>query len=492
MKNQWQVEQLVEAIAGQLLNVAAVDECIFSSVTTDSRQVEAPALYVAIQGERFDGHQFIPQAIENGAVAILCQANAVETAWLEQFPKVAWVAVAETRLALGQFAAWHRQQLQRQNPNMRWIGVTGSNGKTTNKTLLNTVLQNFAPTFATQGNLNNELGVPRSILAVTLHHQLAVIEMGANHVGEIDYLANMVKPQVGLITNVSAAHIGEFGSLENILQTKGELLSHIETGGSAVLPEALIHTWQSKCEAQSLRCFSFGESSQAAVQLINFEQKPEQICFSLQVNQTGLWQGQTFHLCLPVLGKHNALNVCATFAVGLALDLDLRLFPAALQMYEGVGGRLDAETVALPSEQTEASQSITLIDDSYNANPASVKAGIETLVQLAQTSGGESMLCLGAMAELGEQSFALHQEVGQFAKAAGVNYLWVAGQEALPAALGFGEGAKGFETAQQLAEVLTTQLQQATIQAVTHILVKGSRSAGMETVVAAIQEQAKC
>ena len=492
MSNQWQVKQLVEATAGRLLNTTAVDECVFSTVTTDSRQVEAPALYVAIQGDRFDGHQFIPQAIENGAVAILCRTDAVETAWLEQFHEVAWVAVVDTRLALGQFAAWHRQQLQKANPTMCWIGITGSNGKTTNKTLLKTVLQNFAPTLATEGNLNNELGVPRTVLAVTPHHQFAVIEMGANHVGEIDYLANIVKPQVGLVTNISAAHIGEFGSLEHILQTKGELLNHIETGGKVVLPEALKTVWQVKYDVHDLGRFSFGESAQAAVQLIDFEQQPEQICFSLQINQADMWQGQTFHLCLPVLGKHNALNVCATFAVGLALDLDLRLFPAALQMYEGVGGRLDAQTVARPSEQANASQSITLIDDSYNANPASVKAGIETLVQLAQAAGGESMLCLGAMAELGEQCFALHQEVGQFAKAAGVNHLWVAGQEALPAALGFGEGAKGFENAQQLAEALKIQLKSDAMQAVTHILVKGSRSAGMETVVAAIQEQAKC
>jgi len=488
-QNKWTVQQLLQATAkvgGRCLNLDR-EAVVFTGVTTDSRQVVAPALYIALKGERFDGHQFISKAVEAGAVAVLfepdfeTEAQRLLTTYPQLYSGVAWVVVKETRLALGAFAAWHRQQLDQ----VRWIGVTGSNGKTTTKTLLKTILENFAPTLATQGNLNNELGVPRTLLSVKPNHAFAVIEMGANHEGEIAYLTDLAQPNVALITSVAPAHIEGFGSVEKIAHAKGEIFQGLTPGGVGVFPAEGLGTayWQQQCQALGHDFLTFGESASADVQLLDFEQKADRICFSLQVNHT-TWQGQQFHLCLPALGRHNALNVCAAFAVCLALDLDLRLLPAALQSYVGEAGRLDAQTLSQPVDASN----ITVIDDSYNANPASVKAGIETLVNLGDSAQGKTLLCLGAMAELGETSFALHQEVGRFAKEQGVSQLWAAGEQALPAVLAFGEGGLGFASASELAEALVSQLQQGQLADISHILVKGSRSAGMEKVVQALHQ----
>ena len=490
-QTQWRVKQLVQAtekVGGHCLNPEQI-ETVFSSVSTDSRQIEAPALYIALKGERFDGHQFILPAIEAGAVAVLLEAayeSQLQTL-RQQHPQydaqVAWVVVRDTRQALGAFAAWHRQQLTQTT----WIGVTGSNGKTTTKTLLRTILENFAPTVATQGNLNNELGVPRTLLTVTPKDTFAVIEMGANHLGEIAYLTALTQPNIALITSLAPAHIEGFGGLENIIQAKGEIFQGLSEEGVAIFPAQSIGSeiWQQQCQSLGRAFLTFGESANADVQLLDFEQKADRICFSLQVNHPS-WRGQQFHLCLPTFGRHNAMNACAAFAVCLALKLDLRLVPATLQNYEGEAGRLHAQT--LPTTAEQSSPQITVIDDSYNANPSSVKAGIETLVSLGQTTQGQTLLCLGAMAELGDSSFQLHQEVGRFAKEMGVSHLWTAGESALPAALAFGEGSQGFPTAEALADALKTQLQQGQLTGVSHVLVKGSRSAQMEKVVQALQQ----
>ena len=491
MQNQWTVQQLVQSVAslsGQCLNTQLLDQ-VFTSVTTDSRQVVPPALYVALKGERFDGHDFVMQAVEAGAVAVLFEQHFVSEvqklleADAKFYGAVAWVSVQDCRLALGAFAAWHRQQLM----DVTWVGVTGSNGKTTTKTLLKTILENFAPTAATLGNLNNELGVPRTLLSVTPDQAFAVVEMGANHVGEIAYLTDLVQPQVALITSVAPAHIEGFGSLEKIVQAKGEIFQGLTVDGVAVFPAEGLGTvyWQQQCAALGHRVLTFGESNSASVQLLSFEQQSEQICFSLQINQ-GIWQGQQFHLCVPAVGRHNAHNVCAAFAVCLALELDLRLLPAALQNYVGEKGRLRMQTLTPSLSDNQ----VTVIDDSYNANPASVKAGIDTLVTLAQTvqsgfNSGQTLLCLGAMAELGAETEALHREVGLFAQEKGVSHLWAVGA-ALPAALAFGDQGRVFDSVEALIDALERAWQQGDLKSVSHIFVKGSRSAGMEKVVQAL------
>lgn len=463
-RNDWQLSEVADAVDGRLLVSKKTAEALrFQRVTTDSRKDCEEALYVAIVGERFDGHQFAPQAVENGAVAAMVSAP------IAGLP-APQIVVNDTKAALGRFAAWHRQKLALE----ALIGITGSNGKTTTKTLLATVLNYFAPTLATPGNLNNDLGVPRTLLSITPAHHFAVIEMGANHVGEIGYLTGLARPNVAVITNASAAHIEGFGSLENIVKTKGEIFDGLQPGGAGVIPYGLTgsEVWRAKLEHLGHRVITFGEERGADVQVSSFEQKPDQICFDLKVGPSG----QTFNLCLPLLGRHNAVNTAAVFAVGLALDLDLRLFPAALQNLSGVAGRLQAQKLK---------SGVTVIDDSYNANPASIKAGIDTLVAAAQ--GQKTLLCLGAMAEMGEETEAVHAEIGAYAKQRGVDALLTYGKGAESASTAFGAGAEHFDSHGALSEQAQAFAQQH--QPCT-ILVKGSRSSGMETVAKNIKDMA--
>lgn len=461
MKNLWTINNLVENTHGVLLSEeASAGGLTFCTVNTDSRKIQSGDCYIAIKGEKFDGHLFVDEAFKKGAVAAL--VSQIDTTKPLTHPLI---LVEDTRIALGQFAAWHRQQM----PLKSLIGVTGSNGKTTTKTILKTLLQRQGQTLVTQGNLNNDFGVPRTLLSLTQADEYAVVEMGANHEKEIDYLTQLARPNIALITNASGAHLEGFGDLETVIRTKGEILNGLTPDGIAVLNQDSpgFAVWEASCQQKNIRYLSFGESATADVSVKNghFSQGTLSFDLSLKLNQT------TYSVKMPILGWHNALNAAAAVACCLAAGLKINQILPGLADFEGVKGRL--KTYSLPSG--------LLIDDAYNANPASVKAGIDALVSL--TSSDElPILVLGGMAELGKTSVTAHQEMAHYIKQKGIENLFVYGDLAKPMADAFGEGAHWFATHESLNTALVDYMTNLNDQPY-HILIKGSRSAGMEAVV---------
>jgi len=459
----WNLIDLVEAVKGVLAGELLGNEpVVFTSVSTDTRTLKSGALYIAIKGEHFDGHAFIGDAVRQGAVAVLI-SEPMETV-------VPAVLVEDTRIAFGAFAAWHRQQM----PLKGLIGVTGSNGKTTTKALLAHILLKHAPVLATQGNLNNDFGLPRTLLELSDSDEYAVIEMGANHRKEIAYLTQLAKPDVAVITLAAGAHLEGFGSLQGVIETKGEILEGVRKGGVGILntDSPGFEYWVEKSRQLDVSVMTFGQARFANVQVVDFKQSESQITFTLDLN----WQTirQTEVVTMPVLGFHNAMNAAAAVAACLAIDLPWSDIQPGLVDFGGVSGRLQQSL--LPKG--------VLIDDSYNANPSSVKAAIETLSHLP----GKSAVCLGGMAELGEESETLHQDVATFAKEKGVTSLLLFGDATQCMQTVFGEGACWFDSQDALVQEAVRLIQQDEVQ---NLLVKGSRSAKMErvseTILAALE-----
>jgi UDP-N-acetylmuramoyl-tripeptide--D-alanyl-D-alanine ligase len=449
----WACRQLAQW-AGAVLHGAG--EVVCHGISTDSRTTKPGDLYIALRGERFDGHAFIDQAIAQGAAAVMLA---------EDRPlSVPRLLVADTRWALGKLAQGHRlaQALT------ALIAVTGSNGKTTVKTMLAHILSALAPTLATEGNLNNDFGVPRTLLQISDAHRYAVIEMGANHPGEIGYLTELAKPDIALITLAAPAHLAGFGSLQGVINTKGEIFNGLSEQGVGIynLDSPGAADWAARLVGRN--SLTFGQSAQADIRLQQARQTMSGIAFEL------VFEGESHSVTMPMLGLHNAMNAAAATAVCLALGVRWADILAGLQTFSGVAGRLQAYRLAGDA---------VLLDDSYNANPGSVKAAIDSLVAL----GGETIFCFGAMAELGEQTQAAHQEIGAYARQQGVCRLlsFGAATEATQQAFA-GEGSACFATHEALMAQLRT-LRQA------HpnwpILVKGSRSAQMERVVQALLQE---
>jgi len=450
----WTLEQLCQSVQGDIYGPLSEQEIRFDSVSTDTRTIQPGALYIAIKGEHFDGHLFIEEAIKQGAVAVLTSemTDCIVPA----------VLVKDTRIALGQFARWHRQQM----PVKTLVGITGSNGKTTTKTLLQNLFSGVGETLATEGNLNNDFGVPRTLLNIRPQHEFAIIEMGANHPGEIKYLTLLAEPDIVLLNNASDAHIEGFGSLQGVIDTKGEIflgLNQLHKNGVAVIntDSPGFVDWQARLTKLAVEhVLKFGESSAADVCLKNVRTSEESIEFELSINDQ--WQPVT----MPVLGKHNAMNAAACVAVCLAAGLNWQQIKPGLLSFSGVAGRLQRHKLARG----------WLIDDSYNANPGSVRAGIDALTSLP----GQTALCLGAMAELGEHTQPLHEEIAGYAKQAGVDLLFVYGDAAQTMPAVFGEGAAFYNSHQQMVADVNEAINHLQID---HLLVKGSRSAKMEQVV---------
>ncbi len=457
----WTLSQLVEATNGVLTGeLLGEDPIRFDSVSTDTRSLKSGALYVALKGAHFDGHAFIAEAVKQGAVAVLI-SEPVETI-------VPSVLVEDTRIALGEFAAWHRQQMQLK----ALIGVTGSNGKTTTKALLANILAKQAQVLATAGNLNNDYGLPRTLLELTSSDEYAVIEMGANHHREIHYLTNIARPDVAVITLAAGAHLEGFGSLEGVIETKGEIMDGLKPGGTIVLntDSPGFEVWCAKAKRLDLNVLSFGESEQANVRLAAFQQNHDRIHFTLRLTGLdGLGSERSVQASMPMLGFHNAMNAAAAVAACLAAGLTWEQIQPGLEDFDGVAGRLQKSV--LPQG--------VLIDDTYNANPASVKAAIRTLTGLP----GDSVACLGAMAELGAESQSLHEEVARYAKEKGMTSLLVFGVAAQSMPEAFGEGGEYFETQEALIARALELIEQNQVQ---NVLVKGSRSTQMEKVSQAI------
>ena len=422
-----------------------------SGVSIDSRSMAEGALFVALRGENFDGHDYIEQAAESGAVAALVNSGVAANPPL--------LEVKDTQRALGMLGAYNRSFFIG-----TLVAITGSGGKTTVKNLIASVLCRSGETISTRGNFNNEIGVPLTLLEISPQHKFAVVEMGAARSGDIKWLVGLGRPSVAVLLNAMPAHLESFGSVEDVARAKGEILEGLDTGDVAVFNADQVWEKQWRKRVRGARILDFGiENSAATVRAAKIvSQGFHGISFS------ALTPIGDFPVSLQLPGKHNVANALAAIAVGIACDVPLADIQSGLSAVQPVSGRL-----AL----VETLSGVTLIDDCYNAQPASVKAAIDVLAQCE----GRRTLVLGAMKELGSDSEALHVDVAQYAKAVGIDQLWGVGAELEAAIEAFGQGGRFFQNRDQAIKLINGVFNNSDT-----VLVKGSRSAGMELVLAHI------
>jgi UDP-N-acetylmuramoyl-tripeptide--D-alanyl-D-alanine ligase len=423
---------------------APAQDVEISAITTDSRKAAPGALFAALPGERFDGHDFCASAVSLGATALLVSRPVEADA-----PQL---RVDDVLVALGRIAGLVRGRLQPQV-----VGITGSNGKTTVKEMVAAILARRGDVLATRGNYNNELGLPLTLFRLQPRHRYAVLEMGASKSGDIAYLADIARPDVGLVNNIAPAHLDGFGSLEGVARTKGEMFASLPADGWAVMnaDEPWLDLWRGQCTAGNV--LTFGATAAADVRL---ESSAEG---SRIVTPAGSFEPR---LALP--GQHNLINATAATAIAIALGIEMEEIMQGLERVEPVPGRLNL---------LHTTAGWTVIDDTYNANPASLYSALQVLSGIP----GEPWLVLGDMKELGTDSSKMHREVGENARAMGVKRLFATGEMSAHTVDSFGRGAEHFETQDELVRALRRQVRPGV-----NCLVKGSRSMGMEAVVEAL------
>ncbi len=450
-----QLAKAAKVLGARLVSVSQAKELRFASVSTDTRKVVQGDLYIALRGEHFDGADFIAQAAASGAVAAI--VNQDSGSKIEN-PVIPLLLVEDTRLALGQLAAHWRSQFD-----IPLVGITGSNGKTTVKEMLASILRVAAGSdeavLATKGNFNNDIGMPLTLLQLNAQHRYAVIEMGMNHPREIDYLTRIACPQVALINNASGAHLEGMGSVEAVAHAKGEIFSGLQHEGSAIInaDDEFAPLWRSLAGVHSL--LEFGLNPAADVSGVWYPQ-------ASGLRLIARTPSGDFTADLQVPGEHNARNALAATAAAIELNLSLESIVEGLEKFGGVAGRL---------QRKSARGGAVLIDDTYNANPASLNAAIAVLAQ----TGGQRVLVLGDMGELGENAAAFHAGIGVSAKNSGIEKLYALGELSREAVREFGANAQHFDGIDALLAALDVEL-----VAGTTVLVKGSRFMKMERVVA--------
>ncbi|WP_148250858.1 UDP-N-acetylmuramoyl-tripeptide--D-alanyl-D-alanine ligase [Raoultella terrigena] len=447
------LSQLADIASGELQGSdLAIDE-----VTSDTRKITAGCLFVALKGERFDAHDFAEQAKQAGAGALLVSRR------LEcDLPQV---VVNDTRQAFGELAAWVRQQVP-----TRVVALTGSSGKTSVKEMTAAILGQCGTTLYTAGNLNNDIGVPMTLLRLTHEHRYAVIELGANHQGEIAWTVSLTRPEAALVNNLAAAHLEGFGSLAGVAKAKGEIFTGLPANGIAILNADNNDwlNWQSVIGDRKVWRFS-PNAANSDFTATNVHVTSHGTEFTLQT-PTG-----STDVLLPLPGRHNIANALAAASLAMAVGADLAAVKAGLAQLTAVPGRL------FPIRLTENQ---LLLDDSYNANVGSMTAAVQVLSEMP----GYRVLVVGDMAELGAESTACHRQVGEAAKAAGLDRVLSVG--ALSADISSASGV-GEHFSEKSA--LVTRLRELIAEhKILTILVKGSRSAAMEEVVRALQENGTC
>lgn len=427
-------------------------DAAFTAVSTDSRKIEPGQLFIALTGPNFDGHDYLAAVAAKGAVAALVERE-VSGVELPQ------LVVADARVALGQLGALNRQAYQ--GP---LTAVTGSSGKTTVKEMLASILRAGlgGPVLATRGNLNNDLGAPLTLLELAPQHVAAVIELGANHVGEIAYTVGLTQPQVAIITNAGIAHVGEFGGPEKIIEAKGEILEGLPASGTAILnlDDKAFTVWQQRNGSRSVLSFALRNSAADFYTSELARDARGCVAFTLQ-SPAG-----SARIQLNLLGEHNVANALAAAAAAHALNVPLVGIQAGLESLQPVKGRAVAQL---------ATSGARVIDDTYNANPISMCAAVDILAGFS----GRTVLVLGDMGELGEWAEQGHRDVGAYA-AGKVDTLYAVGPLMAHAVAAF--GPQGHHFADQ-ASLIAAVLHES---AGSSILIKGSRSAAMENVVAAL------
>ena len=440
---------IAQATGGRLVGANRVVD----GVATDTRALPGgDALFVALKGERFDGHAHVQAAIDGGCVAALVSHELAVDA-----PQV---IVADTERALGAFAA----AVQRER-HTKVLAITGSNGKTSVKTLLLSILQQLGGAYANPGNRNNEIGLPLAVLDAPDDARFAVYEMGAGKPGDIAYLTAIARPDVALVNNIAPAHLERMGSLLGVAETKGAIYDALPADGVAVVNADDSFAPSFIERAQGRRVLRFGIDAAADVQAQDIQLDADGARFVLASPDGDI------AIALPMPGRHNVRNALAAAAMAIAVGASLEQVRAGLEAVQPVAGRLVAHALR---------SGAVLVDDSYNANPGSLAAGIDTLA----SSGDEAWLVLGDMRELGAGEIALHAQAGLQARAAGITRLFALGALSAHAVAAFGDGAREYDTHEALADALAADL-----HAGVRVLVKGSRGSAMDRIVKALLQR---
>jgi UDP-N-acetylmuramoyl-tripeptide--D-alanyl-D-alanine ligase len=427
-------------------------------VHTDSRSLQPGDLFAALRGERFDGNQFIASAKAQGAVAVLCEASGAGAA---QAAGLSALVVPDARIALGELAAGWRAQFV-----LPVVAVTGSNGKTTVTQMVASILRAHAgdAALSTQGNLNNDIGVPLTVLNLRPHHMLAVVELGMNHPGEIAWLARIAQPTVALVNNAQREHQEFMGTVQAVAEENGAVLSALPDNGVAVLPadEPYTALWANLAAARRVSHFAL-QGSEVSAAVVLWQSSAWQ--FTLKTPQG------TAPVRLHIAGKHNVKNALAAAACALAAGVPLAAVAQGLQAFEPVKGRSRALSLR--------GGAVSLVDDTYNANPDSVRAAIDVLAELP----APRLLVLGDMGEVGNQGPQFHAEVGAYAAERGIEALYTLGDLSLHANQAFGRGEHFADMVALQADLAAGWTNFASI------VVKGSRFMQMERVVEALVQQ---
>lgn len=444
-----QLSDIANAVQGRLLG----NDLTISGVGIDTRTLRCGDLYIAIKGQHFDGHDFIANAEQAGAAALL-----VSQSISSPLPQI---LVNDTRLALAELAGYWRKQLP-----VKIAGVTGSNGKTSVKEMIAAIFATQGNTLFTQGNLNNDIGVPLTLLRLNEEHQFAVIEMGANHAGEIAYTSHYAQADVSIVNNIGPAHIEGFGNILGVANAKAEIIESLDSNGIAVINsdddfyELLVK------KAGQRKSVSFGFSNSADIRAENIQSRLDQQGFVTQFYLKTSDGGVSIELKLA--GNHNVKNALAAAAVALQFGIDLASIKRGLEHMPPVTGRMQALL---------GRKGNIIIDDSYNANPASLQAALDAVSQCQQPI----WLALGAFGELGSDSATIHADMGAMIKNMPVSRLFATGELARHTVKAFGENGQFFDKQDQLINTLDQAITGKEI-----ILVKGSRAQKMENVVAAL------
>ena len=453
LQSYWQLEPTNHSNTAIPIDIAS------HQIATDTRTIKTGDIFLAISGDNFDGHDYIHAAVAKGAVAVIV-SRPVSTAIDSPIPQL---VVSDTRLALGQLAAYRRAQ----HPDLTVIAITGSSGKTTCKEMLGSIFGRLAPTLITRGNLNNDFGVPMMLLELSDRHRYAILELGANHIGEIAYTSELVRPDVACILNIGTAHLGEFGSREGICQTKAEIYGTLTDKQTAIVPDIddFAHQLRHIAKSHTTHIIGFGDTD---VRASDLQVKADGSVFKLHIGT------QVREVRLPLAGAHNVSNALAAAACAYALNISCDDIVIGLESVRPAKGRLNSQKFGLHR----------LIDDTYNANPHAVRAATQVLA--AQT--GTQILVLGDIAELGDAAISEHQSLGRAIAVTGIDVLLCVGEYARHSVAGAQEkgaiNAHAFDNKDSLLEYLQHYLQAKDTPCT--VLFKGSRSMAMETLIDAL------
>jgi len=432
----------------------------FDSVSIDTRTLSRGALFIALTGPNFDGHDFVSVARDKGAKAVMISCKTDDS--------LPAVIVKNTRKALGELAASWRASF-----NIPLLAVTGSNGKTTVKEMLSSIFLQACggekdKVLSTAGNLNNDLGLPLTLLRLRDSHRYAVTEMGMNNSTELSNLTHIARPDVAVITNAAAAHLQGLRSVEGVAQAKAEIFSGVKAGGTAIIndDDDYATLWRERAGDLQIIGFSLQKGSDVTAE---FELYNDHSIMFLKTP----WGEASCKLVLP--GEHNIANALAATAAAGSVGISLGDIVEGLEAWRGVAGRLQSKTV----------NGLYIIDDTYNANPASIQAALEVLVM----QPGKKIFVMGDMAELGEDSPSLHKQAGELAKELGVDSCYTLGEQSVHTADAFGRQAQSFSAPGELLIALTKELRANRGRPI-NILVKGSRAMKMERIVEQLDEGA--